>query len=199
MIQKNLDIVKLKGDAFSVAPNIILKDKPVKAIGNLDIFIWKGAVGDHLDRHIVGENLVVTIARRMMSRLISGALSGATIDTIGGPVSITNPDQLFITNMRWGTGGHNPGNPTEPLTPSTSDEDLASPIVSPASKPVTIDYPTDTSVSFTAELGQSEANGQGLSEEGLFSDVDFMFARKTFGLLTKTADFSFSFKHTLLF
>jgi len=199
MNRKTTDIAKIQGDGFSCTPYIQIKDSVMKATGKLDIFIWKGAVNDKLVRHIEGENLVVTMARKVMSRLISGALSGANIQTIGGAVPITNPNQLFITNMRWGTGGHNPGSPTEPLTPSVSDEDLASPISTPASKPITIDYPTETSVRFTAELDQSEANGEGLSEEGLFTDLDFLFARKTFGLLTKTADFSFVFRHTILF
>ena len=102
--------------------------------------------------------------------------------------------------MRWGTGGHDPLNPTVPIDPTLDDEQLADPILSPAQKTVIVDYPTESSVLCTATLEQSEANGIGISEVGLFSDQhDLLFARKTFGILTKSSDFAFEFRYTLLF
>jgi len=200
MLRNSLDTAKIRGDGFSGSPSIEFKDSMEVKQGILEILVWRGPANSKLVKRIYDDNLVVTMARKMMSRLISGAAGvGVTIQTIGGPVSITNPNQLYITNMRWGTGGHNPSDPTQPIPPSVSDENLAIPIVSPAQKAVTVDYPTVTSVRFTAELDQTEANGLGLSEEGIFSDINLMFARKTFGLLTKTADFTFQFRHTILF
>jgi len=198
------DNAQKANDGCQMIPIFNLNDNSNETInlrGMFELNRFKGpAIDSHyFDTPVKDDNLVVTMARKIMSRLLSGASLTPSIATIGGPVVVTNPNQLYVTRMKWGTAGHNPGNPTEALTPTVSDEDLASPIVSPAFKAVVVDYPTDTSVRFTAELDQTEANGLGLSEEGLFTSVNFMFARKTFGLLTKTSDFTFQFRHTILF
>lgn len=199
MLRSVSDNFSKQGDGFSGHPSVAFKDSVQDCKGILQIKIWKGPVGSVLDKVIEDNNLVVTMARKLMSRLISGAANGATITKNNNPIAITNPANLFITRMKWGTGGHDILIPTNPLTPSVNDEDLAVSIVSPASKLCAIDYPTTTSIRFTASLEQNEANGNGLSEEGLFSDdLQFLFARKTFGLLSKTSDFSFTFAHTIL-
>ena len=168
---------------------------------------WRGPIGSELveDRFLgwldLGENLIVTVARKIMRAMISGAVpdSGATSPSVDGNV-ITNVSELFITNMRWGTAGHDPGNPTEPINPTLADTDLSAPLSSPTQKAVTVDYPTDQSVQFTAALDQTEANGEGLSEMGLFTNThDLMFARKNFGLLTKTSDFTFEWRYIIDF
>lgn len=172
---------------------------------------WKGPVGTGVlvDVPVDEHNLVVTVARRVMSRLIAGAISGATIINIGGTVNVANhPEYLFVTQMRWGTGGvlPPPADQTIPIPPQSTDEALNTPIIPPAGplyKTVTVSYPTDLNVTFSAALDQTEANGLAISEEGLFCTSDgvnlLMFAHKTFGVLTKTADFSFAFAHTILF
>lgn len=190
----------------------------VKLPGELKIEAWRTPSAPRTEREraeyaargifpqvlVHDPNLVVTVARKVMSRLIAGCVATAEIELIGGNVDVSaHPEYLYITKMKWGTGGHDPLDPTQPIPPTVADEALAAPIASPAYKPVTVDYPSYTSVRFTATLDQTEANGVGLSEEGLFCTGDgadeFMFARKTFGLLTKTSDFSFSFAHTVIF
>lgn len=159
---------------------------------------------DWLRKHgewlVEDRNLVVTVGRRIMSRLIAGAVNSPTITLVGSPdPTITAPSELFITKMKFGTGGNDAGDPTLAVAPLVTDEALYDPIASPAEKAVTIDYPTDLSVRFAATLEKTEANGEGLSEEGLFTDNDLLFARKTFGIITKSSDFTFLFRHTILF
>ena len=181
------------------------QDYFVRVRGHFRLDRWKGKpFENYYDTPVDEKNLVVTLARRVMSRLISGAAGTATVQFGGSPIVVSShPEYLYITQMRFGTGGHDPLHPTIPIPPNPSDEALAAPITSPAYKAVTTDYPSETSVRFTATLEQSEANGEGLSEEGLFCTGNgvevFLFARKTFGLLTKTSDFSFTFAHTILF
>jgi hypothetical protein len=157
------------------------------------------------------ENLVVTMARRIMSRMISGAV----LDSLGAParvtiddpahayypgVDVTSMSQLALTRMKWGTGGHDPLNPTIAIPPDASDERLAAPIIAPVFKPVIVDYTDLMQVRFTATLEQSEANGLGISEVGLFTEsFDLMFCRKTFGMLSKTNAFAFEFRYTIIF
>jgi len=151
--------------------------------GYLQIEVFKGlAIPENRIQTFCDKNLVVNKARELMTLLCSS-------------VDADKP----ITNMRWGSGGHNPSTPTEAIPPSATDTALATPIVSPASKPVTITYPSVTSVKFSATLDQTEANGVGLSEEGLFNNDDDMWARKTFGIITKSSSWSLTFSHVLLF
>lgn len=149
---------------------------------------------------MIRPNLVVTLARRIMSRLVSGAVNSAEIvTTTSGNVSVPSATSLFVARMKFGSGGHNPASPSQAISPSATDEDLSNPIASPTYKPVTADYPTDKSVRFTATLGTAEGNGP-ISEEALFTDstLNLMYARSTFALLNKTSAFSFQFEHTLV-
>lgn len=192
---------KLGGDLSRGALCHSLSDKGDFILGgHVQVIKWYGKVGAS-DSEVVlsNDNLIVTMARKVMSRLVAGVINSPTIDVSGSPVTVTNASQLIITQMRWGTAGHNPSNPTEPVPPTADNINLGATLASPTFKAVTVDYPTTTSVRFAASLEQSEANGQGLSEEGLFSTDGFMFARKTFGILTKTSDFSFQFLHSILF
>ncbi len=208
-------------DGFHAHPIINLADQPCKPRGFVEINKWRGNVGSGsmVDQIMtaytpVSENLVVTLARRVMSRLLSGAAQWddggsptdptVTLTDSGHPsypeATITGPEDLFITKMRWGTGGHDIGNPTIPLDPAVGDEHLVAPLVSPAYKTVTVDYPADSTVRFTGILETGDANGQGISEVGLFTDqYELMFARKTFGILTKSSDFSFEFRYSIIF
>ncbi len=130
-------------------------------------------------------NLVVDLARENMSRLIAGDSNAA--------------GERYVTKMSWGTGGHDPLNPSNPIPPTSSDTGLSSEISPPGKKTVTYDFPNATTVRFESELTESEANGQGLSEVGLWTDDNVLFARKTFGLITKSSDFAFLFKWKILF
>lgn len=180
--------------------------------GFVKILKWFGEVGNS-DHEVVldEENLVVNLARRIMRTVSPGAApTPAPADptiVLYDPthpsypsVTITDPAQIFITKMMWGTGGHVPATPSIPIDPLPTDEQLAQPISSPAYKAVTYEYPDPYQTRYTATLEQSEANGETISEVGLFTDLyTLMFARKTFGILTKSVDFAFEFRYTIVF
>lgn len=202
-----------EGFNFGMSHNLI--DQISKPRGFVEINIWRGPVGACLERQVmagftpVSENLVVNLARQIMSRMLPGAVQDPTpadptitlYDTTHPSyptATITNVDELFITKMMWGTGGHDPLDPSQPIAPTVDDEQLAVVLTSPAFKAVVVDYPTTTSVRFTASLDQSEANGETISEVGLFTNQHtLLFSRKTFGILTKSSDFSFEFRYTI--
>ncbi len=211
------DNVPGQAEGFSFAAVNMLVDSIVKPRGFVEINIWRGAIGEYLERQVMAgftplsENLVVNLARQIMSRMLPGAVQDPTpadptitlYDTTHPSyplATITNVSELFITKMMWGTGGDEPLTPTIPIPPTVDDEQLAEPLTSPPYKTAVVDYPTATSVRFTASLLQSEANGEGISEVGLFTDqFDLLFARKTFGVLTKSSDFSFEFRYSVVF
>lgn len=181
--------------------------------GSLRVDIWRGPAftGEHVGTPVNDPNLVVTLARKTMSRLLSGCAGSpvTVVKTSGGSIAVTgHPEYLHVTKMKFGSGGHNPST-LLPLTPSVTDEDLEAVIPVTTGvyhKAVTVEYPTEYSVRFIAVLEQSEANGSGgqiISEEGLYCTgtgaTDFLFARRCFGILTKTSELSFSFTHTILF
>ena len=206
-----------QAEGFSFAATHALSDLFAKPRGFVEINVWRGAVGEHLEHQVMkgftplSENLVVNLARQIMSRMLPGAVQDPapadptiTLYDVTHPsyptATITNVSQLFITKMMWGTGGDEPLSPTTPIPPTVDDEQLAEPLSSPAFKLAVVDYPTTTSVRFTASLDQSEANGEGISEVGLFTNqFDLLFARKTFGILTKSSDFSFEFRYSIVF
>ena len=69
---------------------------------------------------------------------------------------------------------------------------------------VTADYPERNKVRFRAEIATSELNGAGgtgqpISEAGLFDGRNFMFAHRTFGVITKNENFSLIFLWTIVF
>lgn len=159
----------------------------------------------------LNENLVVSLARAIMSRMLSGAGQYEYDPDDGNPpymlnptielsdathpyypsVEITDVNQLFITKMMWGKGT---------TDPSPGDEQLEDPIADPAYKVVSYQYPSNTSVQNIGVLETTEANGEPITEIGLFTqNFDLLVARKTFPVLTKSDEFSFEFLHTIVF
>ena len=143
-----------------------------------------------------------------MSRLLGGNPS-ATIQTNGGrTVNISGVGDLFISTMVWGSGGHNPTSGT-PLVVSPTEETIAVPLTGlPNGKPVTVNYPGtppgDKSIEFIAEIDFSEANGENISEEGLFNQLygttnELMFAKKNFSPILKNNSFRLEFRHRIIF
>jgi hypothetical protein len=133
-------------------------------------------------------NLVVSDARANMSRLIAG-------DT-------NTSGERYVTKMSWGGAGHDGGDPTTAVPPSASDSALGAEITSVGTsgkKAVTYDFPDATTVRFISTLSESDAVGEGLSEAGLWTDDGTLFARKTFGLISKSSAFSFEFRWRILF
>jgi hypothetical protein len=213
------DAVRKSGDGLRCHPILNHSDEVTKARGFITVNKYRGPVDPANLAEVIdlGENLVVSLARRTMSRLLSGAAQWEDVNHImQNPTialfntlhpspefplaTIAAPSELFITKMKWGTGGHDPLNPTVPVPPTLDDEYLYNPIPDPLFKLVTVDYTADATVRFTATLEQNDANGLGISEVGLFSNAhDLMFCRKSFGILTKSADFAFEFRYSVLF
>jgi hypothetical protein len=161
-------------------------------------------------------NLVVTRARIVMPRLLAGDVSPAGGGAGGGNAAGSG----VITYMNWGDGGHDPSDPIHVRAgvPDVADEDLycvevgGTPLAGeavittpPPGKTVTHDYPdgdSGTKVRFICTLGLAEGNGPGsqaISEAALYSLNGDLFAHKAFGLITKTAEFSLTFRWTIVF
>jgi len=134
-------------------------------------------------------NLVVDTARKNMAKLLVGDGNSS--------------GERYITKMSWGTGGVDVSN--NPIPPDPTDTALAAEIASVGKKTVTYDFPNDTTLRLRGELLSTEANGEEVSEAGLWTDDDpdnpggnILFARKTFGKLTKSASFEFIFLWKIL-
>lgn len=126
--------------------------------------------------------------------------------TVSSP---TDPGDLRIDRFRWGTGGHVVGSPTLAKSVLFSDERLVSglrPIdynptaVDPNldSLPVTVTFANTGIVTFTSTLTVDAANGLKVSEAGLYTPR-FMVAKKNFGQITKTDEFSLIAEWSLVF
>jgi hypothetical protein len=157
-----------------------------------------------------GENKLVTTGRQLLSRLLGGlpGLYPQTIQTATRTVSLGGPADLFIEYMRWGSGGHNPVT-NAALGVSPSEESLAAPLASLAAKTVyAVNYPgtppSDKTIEFVGRIDYSEANGETISEFGLFNRLvatanSLMFAKKNFGPpIVKDASFRLEFKHRII-
>lgn len=153
-------------------------------------------------------NLVVRLARRVMSRIVGGLLGPGPheITTTGGTVTVGSVSDLVIQYMRWGDAGHDPSNPSQGLPVSPLAESLGNALeVTPGvfEKPVTVDYPTDRSVRFTGTLLKAEPVTQpvNLSEEALYcgNPGQFAFAIYNHGQLSKNNTIALRYRHTLVF
>ena len=162
--------------------------------GELEVLAFDAKTG-RLVRIFRDGNIVVNLARATMAHLVSdpGASSQGYV----------------VTTMKFGQGGHDPNNPTLPIPPTTSDTDLNDPITgNDSTQAVSFDYPDGpmgTKVRFAAtipavcDINGTPPAGQAISEAGLFSDNGNMFAKKTFGILTKTEEIAFTFRWTIIF
>ena len=159
----------------------------------------------------VGANKIVTTGRQLLSRLLGGLPGGATtMQTATRTVNIGGVADLYVEYMQFGSGGHNPVT-SAALGVSPSDESLNVPLTSIPAKPVTVSYPGtppgDKAIEFTAGIDYAEANGDTLSEFGLFtrsiisspSDA-LMFAKKNHAPpIVKDASFRLEYKHRIIF
>jgi hypothetical protein len=128
-----------------------------------------------------GNNLALTALKTQLSHLIVGHQTTTR----------------FITKMGWGTGGHIPGDPSQPVAPSVGDPALEAPVLI---KPIaTFDFPSSTSVLLTAYILEPEANGFTICENGLICGDGRLVARRTFGGLAKTQDWVFQQNWLLAF
>jgi hypothetical protein len=135
----------------------------------------------------LGENVITDLGRSNMAHLLAG-------DDVAS---------RKVTQVKFGDGGHQPADPTQPIPPSSGDTDLFG--VEIIAKTVSSDYPdgeAGTKVRFTATVGAEEGNGAGTqpySEVGLYDITGRMLTHKTFGLITKSNSFSFAVNYVILF
>ena len=163
----------------------------------IDVFSPKNSVRITI-RDLEG-NVVDTIEGR---NIVTGYITGNTTSISGRDflrrVIIQNGNSSsvsgrYVAYMKLGTG-------TDAET--VNDTDLDSAISSgTAQKNVTAVAlsATDPDVTFTASWGSADANGNDITEVGLYSDQGDFLARKTFSSFNKTNAFTFQIEWTLRF
>lgn len=158
-----------------------LADK-IQARGELHLLIRDG-FGRVVREMVLGKNLIVTLAKTSMAIKISGD------DDI--------PNNNTVTQMAWGQGGCEPLNPLIPIPPQPSDTSLLDQVLIKGI--ASHDFPAANRVRFLGILSPSELVGVGLCEAGLFTRGGTLFARKTFGRITKSAGLQFEFRWSIIF
>jgi len=93
----------------------------------------------------------------------------------------------YVNEMQYGTGT---------LAAAADQTFLQKPITPTKAVSVSVDAPNYT-VTFTATLGSSEANGFPIAEAGLLTAGDKLVARATFASQSKTSDYAFDFTWTV--
>ena len=93
----------------------------------------------------------------------------------------------YVNEMQYGTGT---------LAPAVDQTFLQKPITPTKSVSAVVDAPNFT-VTFTATLGATEANGFPIAEAGLLTAGDVLVARATFASQSKTSDYAFDFTWTI--
>jgi len=166
-------------------------------------------------------NLVVYRGREMLTQRL------VDVDNTTGVYSYTRPTKdEFVSWFGLGDGGVTPADPFDPIPPTLTDEELAARIMINTTDSSSADYHVVSSgypeegyykhpfdnveferdllndskwlvVKITTTIGTDDANGQQLSEAGLFSAESraggyggqfSLFARVTFPSMVKTAD-----------
>ena len=89
-----------------------------------------------------------------------------------------------ITYIALGTGGHEAGDPTKPIPPSTDQSALENEIV----RKIVTSQRTNNVIKYTIELEKVEANNEVITEAGLIDNNGTLVAVKTFGGKTKELD-----------
>lgn len=125
---------------------------------------------------IEGENTVVSLGRQAVAQLLGGDVTDNSVTYFKAGTS-TASTTVSMSDLG---------------TPVNIDADQVKPIDS-------VTYPSQTSVRFNFTIGTSEANGNALSELGLFTDNDDMVARKVFPAIDKTSDIEIVGLWTILF
>lgn len=139
-----------------------------------------------------GKNLVVNAARKIMR------------DLMLNDDSVAGPNKYRITNMKFGNKGHLDNNILVAVPPKLTDTRLnqtdANQIYSKVANRVGLG---DTSIVYTVTLLNEEANLTdgtfAITEAGLFTGNNELFARKTFPVLAKTNTRSFRIEWTINF
>lgn len=107
----------------------------------------------------------------------------------------TNISPDPIVTLKVGTGGSIDPDGLYPRSPSLTQTDLVSPIIS---MPVVSDPDEDAmTVTYLADVDYSEGNGEQINEVGLFTQSGALSNVKNFLRIPKTADFSIHFEWIL--
>lgn len=116
----------------------------------LKIFQNGVLIEDSVDR-----NLVVTLGKKNLAKLLGGGTAYA------------------VTDFKAGTNS---------TAPAASDSSITSPF---SKAITTVSYPVDGTVQFDFSIELSEANGKAIAEFGLFDSNGILFARKTRAVINK--------------
>jgi hypothetical protein len=132
----------------------------IKATGSFCLQVVESHTGRLLEQY-TDHNLVVTLGRTNLAKLLGGNIAG-----------------LPVSKIAVGTGS---------TTPALTDTALTSPF----SKAIdSVDYPDVNSVRFNWTLSTAEANGTTITEFGLLNAADSLFARKVRTPIVKTSAIS---------
>jgi hypothetical protein len=120
--------------------------------GEVALKIYKNGklIEDSVDR-----NLVVTLGKKNLARLLGGGTAYA------------------VTNFKAGTNA---------TSPAANDTAITSPF---SKAITTVSYPVDGQVQFDFSIELSEANGKAIAEFGLYDSNGVLFARKTRAVINK--------------
>ena len=193
---------RVAGGLFGRRRRVVrFRDQATRVHGRVHVeFIWAPGTekaGSAYLSEDLGSNLVVDLGRETSARLLGGGPER-------NPSSYTAPDQV----VNWILLGGN--NPAPPDPESASDSALTHPISPATWKAIgAVTYPSDPdfkTVRFSTIYGEAEANFT-LNEAGLYIGPRTLanpigatlYARKTFGNITKTADFLLTFNWDIEF
>lgn len=127
--------------------------------------------------HSIERNLVVRTGKELLTAFLSG--TGTP-----GP----------ITKFRVGTGT------AEPVSADTDLDNAVNITTGPDKAIDGVEFPAPNQVRFNFSLGSAEANGNALTEFGLFTAGNVMFARKKRNSpINKSSDITISFSWTITF
>ena len=143
-----------------------MKDS-IEVKGIFEVNIFKN---NKLVEHYIDNNLVVTLGKTKLCKLIAND-------------GISN----YIQSISFGTST---------INPTVADTAITDPFTKSL---IGYEYPTTRSVKFNWELETSEANGKAISEFGLICADDTLFARKIRGTIQKESDVFLSGSWTILF
>lgn len=145
----------------------------IKVTGHVEFIHYRDGIEVARYEH---KNLVVTLGRTRLSKLIAG------------------DETAFVTKFRTGTGS---------TAPAASDSGMQTGVNITTGQPYkavdNVTYPAAGKVRFEMSLGTSEANGNTLAEYGLFTSDNVLFARVVRPAFAKTSSDSLTIRWTINF
>lgn len=140
---------------IKVCENPISTGSEIKPKGVFQCWIYNNG---KLIEHYHDNNLVVTLGRENVAKLLAG-----------------DPDGAAITKVQLGT---------DDTPPALTDTAITNPFTKALSS---VSFPSQNEVEFGFVINSNEANGMTISEFGLLNDNNILFARKTRTPIAKVA------------